>query len=126
MKDHQEVLEDFGKYLMRYCRDRSLAMVARVLQGTIKSPNHKSVGERLQTLTEEERKAVEDLAKLVFNETAFQFEQFLNEHKKYKLLYVDDGAAVDLLDLGDGLFGEMFGEYGWIKRYSQFDGKDYF
>lgn len=26
----------------------------------------------------------------------------------------------------DGLFGEMFGDDGWIEKHSEFDGKDYF
>lgn len=126
MEKSKDILEDFGKCLMQYCRDRSLTMTTRVLQGKIKSPNHKIVGEILQNLTDEEKRAIEDLAKLMFNEITFQFEQLLNEHKKYKLMYTDGESAIDLLDLSDGLFGEMFGEDGWIASYSKFDGKGYF
>ena len=41
-------------------------------------------------------------------------------------MYSDGESEVDLLDLSDGLFGEMFGDDGWIEKYSEFDGKDYF
>ena len=126
MEDNYAALDNFGKGLMQYSRDRTLNTASEILQGKIKSPNHKIVGETLQNLTPEERKAVEDLAKLLFNEMFFEFEQFLNEHAEYKLVYSDGESEVDLLDLSDGLFGEMFGDDGWIEKYSEFDGKDYF
>lgn len=56
----------------------------------------------------------------------FEFEQFLNAHPEYKLVYSDGESEVDLLELSDGLFGEMFGDDGWIEKHSEFDGKDYF
>lgn len=126
MEDKYAVLDNFGKGLMQYSRDRTLNTASEILQGKIKSPNHKIVGEKLQNLTPEERKAVEDLAKLLFNEMFFEFEQFLNEHTEYKLVYNDGESEVDLLDLSDGLFGEMVGDDGWIEKYSSFDGKDFF
>lgn len=126
MEDNYAALDNFGKGLMQYSRDRTLNTASEILQGKIKSPNHKIVGEKLQNLTPEERKAVEDLAKLLFNEMFFEFEQFLNEHTEYKLVYNDGESEVDLLDLSDGLFGEMVGDDGWIEKYSSFDGKDFF
>lgn len=92
----------------------------------LRKKEQRIVGETLQNLTPEERKAVEDLAKLLFNKMFFEFEQFLNAHPEYKLVYSDGELEVDLLELSDGLFGEMFGDDGWIEKYSEFDGKDYF
>lgn len=126
MVDNNVILNNFGKYLMQYCRDRTLDTVSEIILGKIKSPNHKAVGEALQDLTPAEKKAVEDVAKLLFNESFFQFEQFLNEHTEYKLMYIDGDASIDLLDVSDGLFGEMVGDDGWIEKYSSFDGKDFF
>lgn len=126
MENNYDALDNFGKGLMQYSRDSTLNTVSKILQGKIKSPNHKIVGEALQDLTPEERKAVEDLAKLLFNEMFFEFEQFLNRYTEYKLMYSDGESEVDLLDISDGLFGEMFGDDGWIEKYSEFDGKDYF
>lgn len=126
MEDNHAVLDNFGKGLMQYSRDRSLGLASKILQGKMKSPNQRIVGETLQNLTPEERKAVEDLAKLLFNKMFFEFEQFLNAHPEYKLVYSDGESELDLLELSDGLFGEMFGDDGWIEKYSEFDGKDYF
>lgn len=126
MENNNLILDNFGKCLMQYCRDHSLSLVSKILQGKMRSPNQKAVGEALQNLTPEEKKAIEDLTKLLFNGITFQFEQFLNRHTEYKLMYIDGDSSIDLLDLSDGLFGEMFGEDGWIEKYSSFDGKDYF
>ena len=98
MEDNHAVLDNFGKGLMQYSRDRSLGLASKILQ----------------------------LAKLLFNKMFFEFEQFLNAHPEYKLVYSDGESEVDLLELSDGLFGEMFGDDGWIEKYSEFDGKDYF
>lgn len=57
MEDNHAVLDNFGKGLMQYSRDRTLDTVSEILQGKIKSPNHKIVGETLQNLTPRRKKS---------------------------------------------------------------------
>ena len=119
-KEHQYILDRFGRLLVTHSRDVAIKMVEKILDGKMKSATRSQISASLSNLTQEQRQAIHDLSVLTFNETIGCFFEILERYPEFKLIYKGNDECVNLLNISDGLFGELFDEDGWIDRYSQF------
>lgn len=117
---HKDILDKFGQLLVTYSRDNALEVVEWVLDGKMKSANHSRISALLMDITDEQRKAIHELSVLTFNEVIFNFFEMLEHNPEFQLIYKSDDKCLNLIELSDGLFGELFDEDGWIDRYSKF------
>ena len=114
------IANEFGRLLVTYCWDESIDLVERTVGGKMNSPNHKRVGIALAGLPDNQKEAIRELSVLCFNEIVFRFFEMLEQNPKFQLVYKREDVCVDLLDVSDGLFGELFDENGWIDMYSHY------
>ncbi|MGC9944235.1 MAG: hypothetical protein ABSE48_20605 [Verrucomicrobiota bacterium] len=102
---------------MQNLRDKMLHDLEMVLSGSSKAPDLQELQTKLSALTEAQKQTVRELAERL---TTAGMHDFL-------FAISDSGGAVrvlvdgqDVAELSDGLHGEIFGDVGWISRFSKY------
>ena len=113
-------IEKFGKFFVENFRDKSLEYLLGMFDGKWKAPDLQPLQSKVSNLSPE-LKAV-----------AYELTDGLLTHAMHDLLFAfqeshDCNTGIDIMvdakpiaQLSDGLHGEIFGEDGWIVRYSKF------
>jgi hypothetical protein len=119
-----KVLNNFGEILMTQVRDRAIARYRMIANGSVKAPSLKALSHRLTSLTDEELSSVEDVIIETVDSVIFNLLNTLEEEDKLQLLYQDkENILHNIVDLSDGLAGELFTEDGWIYQFSKYKSK---
>lgn len=109
-------LHDFGEILMHEVRDISHAALFSMLDGSV-PPGLRDLGTKLSRLTSEDREAAVELTSYMIDHVLAYLFSMLGEHQGEITL---TAWGKDLYEVSDGLGGELYGEDGWINRFSQF------
>jgi len=124
--NNQEVLNKFGQTLMREVRDRSIRELDRVMTGATPQTRAEMTA-RLSSLNPEQISAVQDFMVMAVDRVLFCTLDMLEQHETYGSPLPEwmDGTEMkllvcgeDVVQLSDGLAGELFGD-GWIQKFSQ-------
>ncbi|QLE02003.1 hypothetical protein HX109_10720 [Galbibacter sp. BG1] len=119
----KESLDKFGQLIVKNMRDKQLDHLYGLLEGKWRAKETKSLQGKLSNFNEDERKT---LLLLVDN---------ILTHTMHDLLFViqsnndmGDGLKVlmdgeNVAEISDGLQGEIFGDEGWIKKFSKYKPK---
>lgn len=73
---------------------------------------------KLNGFSEEQRKAVCHVMQKAIEDAACNMLALFEENEDVQLTINRDGAVINLNEASDGLGGELFGETGWISKYS--------
>jgi hypothetical protein len=112
-----EPLDKFGEFFVQNLRDKMLHDLEMMLSGGWKSPELQELQTKLSGLTDAQKQTVRELAERI------------TTAGMHDLLFAiaDSGGAVkvlvdgqDVSKLSDGLHGEIFGDDGWITRFSKY------
>ncbi|MCR4415679.1 MAG: hypothetical protein NUV77_24975 [Thermoguttaceae bacterium] len=113
-------LDKFGEFLVRHLRDKSLEYLQLMLEGRLRQPERQSLQSTVSSLTPDLKVAVcelvEDLLTNAMHDILFAFQEAHDNQTGIEIFV--DGAPI--AELSDGLHGEIFGEEGWIVRFSKF------
>jgi hypothetical protein len=110
-------LDKFGEFIAQNLRDKMLHDLEIMLSGSWKAPELQELQTKLSGLTNAQKQTGRDLA------------ERLTTAGMHDLLFAisDSGGAVrvlvdgqDVAELSDGLHGEIFGDDGWITRFSKY------
>lgn len=117
----QKAADLFGELLMSQVRDHEIQFWDELLAGQTKYFNYRKVYEGLrQSLDAEQLEAVRDLIPYVVDNVIAHFLAMLEDGKKIEVAVHVEGETVSSLDeVTDGLESELYGEEGWIARYSK-------
>ena len=117
MKEH---LDKFGAFFVRNLRDKILDCLETLLAGKSKALEVQELQRKLAQLSEDEKKLVRDLVEDITTDGMHDLLFALQEE-------ADAGGAIRVLvddkevaKVSDGLHGELFGDEGWIVRYSKY------
>ncbi|HTR40660.1 MAG TPA: hypothetical protein VMH87_03515 [Pseudomonadales bacterium] len=112
-------LDKFGALFVRKLRDRMLDDLEKLLRGESKARNDQKFQSQLSSFTGEQKQAVRDavdeLIKAGMHDLLFAIQEEADSNGSFKILV--DGQEV--AKLSDGLHGEIFGDEGWIVRFSK-------
>lgn len=120
----KQSLELFGQFLMQNMRDYSATYYESLLQGK----DHQAFQDLLTTLTPEQVEVMKQGFLLAVDAGIHHF-----LHQLETFLDVDpqdqDGIHIvvnghDVVAISDGMGGELYGQYGWIRKYSAFPESD--
>ncbi|MGY3778402.1 hypothetical protein [Isobaculum melis] len=108
----------FGEKFMKEVRDASFKKMQWLKDGQAKAPAALLLQEQLKRFTDEEQAFIFRLIKESVDETIFNTLFFFEENQEAIEISVEGQS---LVELSDGLAGELFSEDGWIAKYSEVD-----
>ena len=113
-------LEKFGKFFVGNVRDKSLEYLQFMFDGKWKALDLQPLQKRVSNLSPELKatvyELVEGLLTHAMHDLLFAFQEAHDRNTGIEIMV--DGEPI--AELSDGLHGEIFGETGWIVRYSGF------
>ena len=116
----QTMLEKFGEILIRRVRDKAITDWEMILDGKMKGSSAAQVRALLSRYSIEQVQILEKLIPQVVDTTLHHLLWTLDQSNILKILFSDtDGTTCDIKELSDGLPGELYGDRGWIKRFSK-------
>ncbi len=112
-------LEKFGAFVVQNLRDKMLDDLEMLLAGKWKAPDLQELQRKLAQLSEDQKKLfrvlVEQITTVGMHDLLFAIQEQADTGAPIRVL-VDDQ---EIAHLSDGLHGEIFGDEGWIVRYSK-------
>lgn len=117
-------LEKFGKFFVQSVRDKSLENLHSMLDGRWKAPNLQPLQDKVSSLSPELRvllcEFTEHLLTNAMHDLLFALQESHDCNGGIEIMV--DGKSI--AKLSDGLHGEIFGEDGWIVRYSKYPSEE--
>lgn len=119
--NEQQALDLFGEALMNNVRDTQMRLWDQTLAGTVKSRPYKLMHEKLKSIFDSEQiAALERLMPWVVDNTIADIMGMLQDkHNQVDVIIRTNEEAISLYAASDLLNGELWGEEGWISRFSK-------
>lgn len=115
-----EPLDKFGAFFVQNLRDKMLSEAEMLLRGGWKAPELQELQAKLAGLTDAQKQIARGMAERIITAGMHDLLFAIQEQ-------ADAGGAVrvfvdgrEIAKLSDGLHGEIFGEEGWIVRFSEY------
>src|SRR5690349_14766094 len=113
-----EKLDGLGEVLMREVRDGSVVDLEMVLDGRMKGELATRTRASLAALGTEELKSIAVVLPQIVDRVLHNLLASIEQHDELELRYGVGPAALDASRASDGLAGELYGDDGWIARFS--------
>jgi hypothetical protein len=114
-------LDKFGEFFVRNTRDKMLFDLHMLLRGEWKAPALRPLQKKISKLSAAEKEVVREMVEHITTGGMHDFLFALQEHADDadgSVRLIVDG--VEVAKLSDGMHGEIFGEDGWIARFSEY------
>ena len=113
-------LDKFGELLMKEVRDLTTEHYLMIKSGKMKSAIAQSIYANIQRLNEEDKSILDSVAGELIDRTISNFLRMLENSEEFTIAIEEDVPAdSNIVELSDGLAGELFTEDGWYANYSQ-------
>jgi hypothetical protein len=113
-------LDKFGKIIIDNLRDKQIDYFKGLLEDKWKAEELKELQQKLKQFNQEERKILNELIENILTNSIHDFLFSIQENSD-----LDKGLEIlidneNVVTLSDGLHGEIFGDEGWIQRFSKY------
>lgn len=108
-------LQSFGRDYVRQARDGSLAWLDAVMSGRMKGARCERLYALIADFSPQQREALRTLCAHLTDHVLHETLSFFEQSERWRLA---DEAGENLAELSDGLCGELYGEGGWIEKFS--------
>jgi hypothetical protein len=116
-------LDHFGKIIIRNMRDKQIEYVEGLLDGKWKAPELLVLQNKLHKLNKDQKELlmnlVEEITTNAMHDLLFELQEYHNSENAIEILV----NSKNIVDLSDGIHGEIFGKDGWIDRFSSIKSK---
>ena len=112
-------LDIFGQEIMENIRDNGIELLDSMMAGKMKDEENIAFHATLSNLPPETQNAIRDIVIASIDTALFDFLSFFENSDEWKISNTH-AKLKDLAEKSDGLSGELFGENGWISKYSQY------
>lgn len=112
-----EPLDKFGEFFVQNLRDKMLHNLEMMLSGGWKAPDLQELQVKLSGLTDAQKQTVRELAEQITTAGMHDLLFAITESGGAVRVLVD---GQDVAGHSDGLHGEIFGDDGWITRFSKY------
>jgi len=117
---NQKILDEFGEIIISRVRDKAINEWEMILNGRMKGISATQIRNLLSGYSVEEIHILEEIIPQVVDTTLHHLLWTFDQFDNLKLLLLDkDGTTCDVKESSDGLPGELYGDSGWIKRFSK-------
>ena len=122
VKSNQEILDNYGRLLVRKCFDNQLRFIMNDLKDLSETKGYENLFSGMSAI---QKKEMEHYTYSMLKGALFDFLRIFEEDDEYKLYYEKDGQRVDLKEISEMLKAEPIIETGWIARFSEKKGGNY-
>ena len=113
-------LDKFGKIIIDNLRDKQIDYFKGLLEDKWKAEELKELQQKMKQFNQEERKILNELIENILTHSIHDFLFSIQENsdldKGLEILIANENVAT----LSDGLHGEIFGDEGWIQKFSKY------
>jgi len=121
-----EYLDNFARLFIDTVRDYSIQNIDDIIQGKMNDELSKNIYKKLESLSENEfRLFLENFIPIIVDKSLFYALHLFHYNENIELCWKSDTKLVFLKEESDGFDGELFTEFGWIRKYSQERHKEY-
>lgn len=116
----QEILEQFGQLLIQKVRDETITQMEMIISGKMKSKQALLIHDLIKDFTSLE---AEKLIKIIVESIDRSLHQMLfvvENNEQFDIFFCEENRRISMSELSDGLSGELYGEKGWISKFSKF------
>ena len=114
-------LDLFGEEFIKVCRDRSINEYLKLKSGDMKSDQAKYIHGLIAPFSSSDKEKIDKIAMEMINRVVHNFMRLFDESNDFAITKKNKvDPDDDLASLSDGLAGELYGENGWIAKYSEF------
>ena len=114
-----KIVENFGGNLIQKVWDNIIVQMEMIFNGKMKSKEAQILNKKIIALNDEEKLLLKEITMETLRRSIFNVLNFFEEEEKYFIGFNDGKKIIDIKELSDGLAGELYGETGWIKKYSK-------
>ncbi|MFA9949978.1 hypothetical protein [Dentiradicibacter hellwigii] len=107
-------LDRFGELLIKEVRDSAFERYLMIKEGKLKSNIAKEMKKNIDLINNKE--LLDQIVLDVIDSSLFRFLRMLEEND----LHIGFLDGPNIVNESDGISGEIFGEDGWVKLYSEF------
>ena len=116
----QTMLEKFGELLIHKVRDKAINDWEMILNGKMKGTRAAQIRNLISGYSLEQLEILKELIPQVVDTTLHHLLWTIEQLDILKILLSDkEGTTCDIKEVSDGLPGELYGDLGWIKRFSK-------
>lgn len=108
-------LERFGEVFINEIRDNTIETYEKIFDGSMKGVTAQNVRDKISVFDEQQKNIALWLLSKVVDQCIHNMLFMLEEYKEIEVLY----DAENIVEISDGLSGELYTEDGWIKKYSK-------
>ena len=116
----KEPLDKFGEFFVRNTRDKMLSDLDMLLRGAWKAPDLQHLQQKIAQFTDAEKEVIREMMEHIatggMHDLLFALQEQADADGAVRVFV--DGA--EPAKLSDGMHGEIFGDRGWIARFSEF------
>ena len=107
-------LNDFGKYIIQEVRDITIDEINIIIDNNLNGEYLEEFYNVISYLFSEERNLIKNLVPRIVDTTLHYMLFMIEQHQEISLNFENE----ELKDISDGLCGELYGNDGWIRKFS--------
>jgi hypothetical protein len=113
------LLDKFGELLMRRVRDKAIGDWERIVAGQMRGASAERVRQQIASLAPQQTEILLKLIPQIVDTTLHHLLWTVEQEQSVDLVLKDEqGVAHSAQEASDGLPGELYGDQGWIARFS--------
>jgi hypothetical protein len=115
-KNNQEILNDFGKILIKESFDNQLRFIKNSIDDLAETEDYKNLFTNMSVI---QKREIEKYTIEILKGQLFDFLRIFEENPEYKIYFETGEQKVNLVEASEMLKAEAIIENGWIKRFSK-------
>ncbi|ARD85999.1 hypothetical protein A3306_01825 [Rickettsia bellii] len=122
MNKKQKLLDKFGKIYINFIRDNVLEGMEQIINNEYKGYYSQKLQKRIANLMPDQLNLLKFVIASAVDKSLHYTLFMLQEHEQDMQLnmYDEDDHEYSLVEISDGLCGELYSEDGWIAKYSKY------
>ena len=123
MNNQQSSLDKFGEFIVVNLRDKAIETAEMLLENGSKSPQTKILQDELLTFNAAQKAIVANAVKASIDAAIHDFLFAIEEQADFENDIQIIVNEENIVEMSDGLQGELFTQDGWFEKYSKFKGE---
>jgi hypothetical protein len=116
----KEILNGFGEHLINNVRDETIECMEMILSGKMESEEAQLLYKKTNELSNETKNIIKEIIVNTIDRNIVRLLRLFEQSEKYIIAYDNGDKEININEISDGLSGELYGENGWIKKYSKY------
>lgn len=120
--NNQRVLDKFGRIYMDFVRDNVLEGMEQIIVGKYKGDTGQILQQKIKQNIPDHDELLKEIVSSAVDKCLHYTLYMLEEYQDEMEFLVNDeqGNKESLVEISDGICGELYTEDGWIEKYSRY------